>query len=123
MIDPVTLRDVWQTHADRLVLIARSTGEPAEDAVQEAFLALAIQDELPDEPVSWLVCVARNRLLQWRRGQMRRQRREQTAAGERWLQMPPDRVDTRFDAAEATEALRRLPDGEREIVVMHFWVG
>lgn len=121
MIDPVTLRDVWQTHADRLVLIARSTGEPAEDAVQEAFLALATQDELPDEPVAWLVRVARNRLLQWRRGEQRRQQREQTAAGERWLQPPQDAVEMRIDAAEATEAMRRLPDVEREIVVMHLW--
>ncbi len=123
MIDPVTLRDLWQTHADRLVLIARSTGEPAEDAVQEAFLALATQGGLPDDPVAWLVRVARNRLLQWRRGQLRREKRERTAAGERWLQMPDDGVDTPIDAADATEALRRLPDGEREIVVMHLWGG
>jgi len=30
--------EAWDQHADRLLLIARSIGEPAEDAVREAFV-------------------------------------------------------------------------------------
>ena len=52
MLDPETLTAVWDQHADRLLLVARSTGGPAEDAVQEAFVALATQTQLPDDPMA-----------------------------------------------------------------------
>ena len=37
-LDPNQLNEAWDQHADRLLLIARSLGEPAEDAVREAFV-------------------------------------------------------------------------------------
>ena len=38
MLDPDKLTEIWDQHADRLLLIARSIGGPAEDAMQEAFV-------------------------------------------------------------------------------------
>lgn len=80
MIEATTLAELWDDHSDRLLLIARSIGGPAEDAVQEAFVALASQAIMPTDPMAWLVRVTRNRLLQWHRSGKRRRTRE-TAVG------------------------------------------
>ena len=84
LIDPADLRELWHHHADRLLLIARSMGDGAEDAVQEAFVALARQPAPPQDPLAWLVRVARNAILQYRRAGGRRRQRE-SVASQRWF--------------------------------------
>lgn len=121
MIDAKTLGELWDAHAERLLLIARSIGGPAEDAVQEAFVALASQRRLPVEPMAWLVRVTRNRLLQWHRSNQRRRDREQLAGGQRWFAPEPDAVGGSAEVAEMTAALQSLVSPEREIIVMHLW--
>lgn len=131
MIDPLQLREIWNAHSDRVTLIARAMADPAdsqeaEDAVQEAFIALATQTALPDDPLAWLVRVTRNRLLQWRRSRGRRQRREQQRDAQReptatWLMHPQLAVDRRLDGRAVTEALAQLPQDQRQIIVMHLW--
>jgi RNA polymerase sigma-70 factor (ECF subfamily) len=125
VIDEDTLRAIWDAHADRLLLIARSVGEPAEDAVQEAFIALATQSEVPDDPLAWLVRTVRNRLIQWHRSRTRRRNRERDVGESRWFQRADSAgalsVDSRVDAEDAAAALRRLESPSREIVVMHVW--
>ncbi len=121
MIDPATLRDLWQAHASRLLLISRSIGEPAEDAVQEAFMALATREELPRDPLAWLVQVSRNRILQWRRSGERRRGRERIAADRRWFAHSDDLPENQLDADHAAAALNELPRESREIIVMHIW--
>ena len=124
VIDAETLSRLWRQHADRLLLIARSVGEPADDAVQEAFVALARQQALPDDPLAWLICVARNQLLQWRRSGGRRAARERhSSVSEAWFQLPDERVAERLDAHQATEWLQELPGAQREAIVMHLWGG
>src|SRR5258707_1164833 len=57
--------------------------DPAEDAVQEALLAAAVQwpkDGIPAEPRGWLITVASRRLTDLLRSEQARQRREDTAA-------------------------------------------
>ena len=121
MVPPDELSRLWHQHAARLLLIARAIGEPAEDAVQEAFIRLAQQRRAPDEPLAWLVSVARNQLIQWHRSGVRRDRRNQQAAAARgWFFVDADQAD-RLDADELADALKRLPDDQREIVVMHLW--
>ena len=121
MIDAVTLAEIWDECADRLLLIARSIGGPAEDAVQEAFVTLARQPSLPEDPMAWLVRVTRNRLLQWHRANRRRRARE-TRAGERsWFDGQILSVEQRLDGGEVTRALIEMPSPEREIIVMHLW--
>lgn len=131
MIDPLQLREIWNAHSDRVTLIARAMADPAdsqeaEDAVQEAFIALATQAALPDDPLAWLVRVTRNQLLQWRRSRGRRQRREQQRDAQReptvtWLMHPQLAVDRQLDAWAVTEALAQLPQDQRQIIVMHLW--
>lgn len=120
MISPEELSRLWQKHAPRLLLIARAIGEPAEDAVQEAFIRLAQQATLPDEPLAWLVRVVRNQLIQWHRSGLRRGRRNEQAATARGWFIDDDQGD-RLDADELTQALKRLPDVQRQIVVLHLW--
>lgn len=112
---------------DRLVLIARSFGEPAEDAVQEAFIKLASQTDPPDDVVAWMVGVARNQLVSWHRaGERRRKREESLSLTKSWFCKSVSldgSVGTgeSVDAAELTHSLQQLPDTVRQIVVMHHW--
>lgn len=126
MIEAPVLRDLWQSHAARLLLIARSmqdlaSDEPVEDAVQEAFVAMATREALPEDPLAWLVRVTRNRLLQWRRKGSRRRARERSRDQRPWLDGATVIVDRKLDAAEATDALKGLPPVQREAIVMHLW--
>jgi RNA polymerase sigma factor (sigma-70 family) len=57
--------------------------DTAEDAVQEALLAAAMQwpkDGIPDNPTGWLITVAARRLTDLLRSEQARQRRESTVA-------------------------------------------
>jgi RNA polymerase sigma factor (sigma-70 family) len=121
MIPPETLRQLWIDHSDRLLLVARSMGEPAEDAVQEAFVRLATQSTLPDEPVAWLVRVIRNQIAAWHREGVRRRHREQARSAHVSWFPGGDGGGAAAEMAEVTAQLRRLPDDQRQIIVMHLW--
>src|SRR5690606_26853253 len=57
--------------------------DAAEDAVQDALLAAAVQwpdDGVPDNPRAWLITVASRRLTDQLRSESARRRREETAA-------------------------------------------
>lgn len=116
------LSRAWSLHADRLLLIVRGFGEPADDAVQEAFVKLAELDHLPSEPMAWLVKVARNELLQWWRSNGRRQQRDlDRHANHPWFSLHD--LDSNLDALEMTKALQAMPADLREPVMMHLWGG
>lgn len=121
MVEAEILTELWDEYADRLLLIARSIGGPAEDAVQEAFVALAAQTELPRDPLAWLVRVTRNRLLQWHRRSLRRRKRESLAGRQSWFAVDIVHVDQQLDSREVTSALLTLKSPEREVIVMHLW--
>jgi RNA polymerase sigma factor (sigma-70 family) len=121
MIEPAVLHQLWTEHVDRLLLVARSVGEPAEDAVQEAFIRLAEQPMLPADPVAWLVRVIRNQMLTWHRERTRRRRREQSrAADTSWLDGRESEHDQLY-AQEVAEQLRHLDAEPRQVIVMHLW--
>lgn len=121
MVSPLILADLWNEHATQLTLIARSLGGPAEDAVQEAFISLAAQPTLPDDPKAWLVRVTRNQLLQWHRSDRRRRRRESVVQHESWFDSDAMTAQQRIEAMEVTRVLQTLPSPDREIIVMHLW--
>jgi RNA polymerase sigma factor (sigma-70 family) len=78
--------------------------DTAEDAVQEALLAAAIQwprDGVPDHPRGWLITVASRRLTDLLRSEQARQRREDAVARwtlpEQWLAPAADRAAAHSD--------------------------
>jgi len=113
------LSKAWEDFADRLLLIARSFGESGEDAVQEAFMALSRQPKMPDEPLAWLVKVARNQVLQWNRSEQRRTQRHVVRAKDTaWFE---NSEQESIDVLDVSEALKMLPADLSEVVTMHLW--
>ena len=109
-------------HGRALVLYARGWCEAPEDVVQEAFLKLARQPDVPDNPVAWLYRVVRNGAITAARAHGRRQRHERAAAEESaaWFVASDE---TRLDALEVTDSLRGLPVEQRETIVARLWGG
>ncbi|MCA9137161.1 MAG: sigma-70 family RNA polymerase sigma factor [Planctomycetales bacterium] len=118
---PDELAETWRQCSSRLLLIARAIGEPAEDAVQEAFLQLARQSPTPRDPFAWLVTVTRNQLLQWHRSGKRRRRREQRPGNQNWFDDSHFRIEVAMDAKQITHALKKIDADQRQVVVMHLW--
>ena len=84
--------------------------DTAEDAVQEALLAAAVQwpaDGIPGNPRGWLITVAARRLTDLLRAEQARQRREETAA----RQIPPGQW--RAPAADA-----RAAEGDDTLILL-----
>jgi RNA polymerase sigma factor (sigma-70 family) len=123
MIDPATLHQLWTEHVDRLLLVARSIGEPAEDAVQEAFIRLAQQPVMPDDPVAWLIRVIRNQILAWHREGVRRRKREQARVADGSWFAVPDTDHESWGAGELPRLLAQLQVESRQVIVMHLWGG
>jgi RNA polymerase sigma factor (sigma-70 family) len=118
-MDPEALARLVDAHAPALVLYARQWCAAPEDVVQDAFLKLAAQRQLPDQPAAWLYAVVRNAAISAARAEQRR-RRHEAAAGQSaaWF-LPSEGAG--LDGRAATEALRELPPEQRETVVAHLW--
>jgi len=72
----------------------------AEDAVQEASIAAAVQwprEGVPDNPRAWLIQVASRRMTDYFRSEAARRRRETAAALEMDLAAPPAALETETD--------------------------
>lgn len=121
-ITPELLRDLLATHAGPLALYARQWCDRADDVVQEAFVQLARQASLPDDPPAWLYRVVRNAAHSALRADVRRRRREQAAAEERSEWFTSD-ADSKLDAEAAVVALESLDADLRETVTAHLWGG
>jgi RNA polymerase sigma factor (sigma-70 family) len=88
------LEDLWRPAAPQVLAgLVRGYGDfdAAEDALQEALLAAARQwpdDGVPADPTAWLLTVASRRLIDRRRQDAARARRERAEI----LRTPPDRL-------------------------------
>src|SRR5262245_11120463 len=105
--------------AAALVLYARQwlDGASADDAVQEALIALLAQREPPRNPTAWMYRAVRNAALNVVRAEGRRRRREQSVARIRGEWFVP-KADALLDAQAAEESLRQLSPEHREVVVL-----
>ena len=121
-ISPAAISRLWAEQNAALVLYAQQWCDTPEDVVQQAFLLLVEQATAPDNPVGWLYRVVRNRAMDASRSSRRKVRRETAVAhrGEPWFETT---AGERLDAVAATEALKRLPADQREVIVARLWGG
>ena len=116
-MDPEQLAELLDQHAPALALYASQWTTAADDIVQEAFIRLIDELPPPNSPVSWLYKVVRNLALTERRADTRRRRREAFAA-DRLVAPSPD-----VAVHEIRDALDRLDEETREVVVAYVWGG
>lgn len=110
----------FRTHYPALVLYARQWTAEAPDVVQEAFVKLAAEVPAPQRPVAWLYRVVRNRALNARRGEIRRDRHCQ-----HWAMMQTDThsIADQDSLLALRQALDGLAEEQREVVVARTWGG
>lgn len=120
--DVEQLTQLVTERAAALVLYARQwlDGASADDAVQEALVALLAQQQQPRNPTAWMYRTVRNAAIDAARATERRRRREQSVAQSRreWFVPQPDAL---LDAQAAEQSLRRLSPAQREVVVLRIW--
>lgn len=92
----------------------------ADDAVQEALVALLCQRRPPDNPAAWLYRAVRNAAIDHGRANQRRRRREQTVALQRREMFETD-GESLVDSETAENWLNRLSPEHREAVVLRIW--
>jgi RNA polymerase sigma factor (sigma-70 family) len=113
-------------HAAALELFARQWCDAPEDVVQEAFVKLAAQRTLPENPAAWLFRVVRNGAHNAAKAAQRRRRRESEAAAEStgWFRARQSvTASEALDPETAATELRLLPLEQREVIVAHLWGG
>ncbi|MCF7758969.1 MAG: sigma-70 family RNA polymerase sigma factor [Cephaloticoccus sp.] len=117
-------KDWFQHYGPKLLLCARQwtrSQADAEDVVQEAFVRFwRHQRHLGGDPRALLVTSIRRAAIDLARSDVRRARREEESAGdaERLFVSVPD-ADDRTQVIE--NALRRLPDEQREVLTLKIW--
>ncbi len=121
-VTPAIISRLLDEHAARLELYAiQWTGSP-EDIVQEAFIKLASQSEMPEKPVNWLYRVVRNGAISWSRKHLRQRKHESNIyyQTKNWFE---ENQDSQLDANSVSDALIKIPENEREVIIAHIWGG
>ena len=120
-----SLAELIDNHAAALELYARQWCDTPEDVVQDAFLKLAGQRDVPSNPAAWLFRVVRNGAVDAGYASRRRKHHE-TAAAAGWASWFEDDAADRagiLDPETAAAELHALPIDEREIIIAHLWGG
>jgi len=119
-LDRKDVERLYSEHAALLTGYACSlTGDrsAAEDVVHQVFARLLRGDIVVRErPLTYLCQAVRNGVMNQRRTRAREVALDQNGAS--WLQAPPSLEETGL-AIEA--ALRRLPEEQREVIVLKVW--
>jgi len=116
---------LWTAHYAHVLAYVqrRAPAETANDVAAAVFAVLWRRiDEPLDEPLPWLLAVARRELANQRRGEARRRRLSLRA---RRVEQPtaPDPADGAVAQAVARAALARLRPEDREILMLVAWEG
>lgn len=122
-IDAEQLGRLLDEHGPALALYASQWTDAADDCVQEALVELARQREQPTHVVAWLYRVVKHRALNAARGARRRRDREARVMADRFAASQQPATFDRTDTIAVVEALDRLADGDRELIVMRIWGG
>ncbi len=110
---------MYQAKARELILYGRALGlshGEAEDVLQETFLVLIQRSTPPEQPEHYCLRSFRNRALNHRRSLWRRLKRELECG--RWFERGPEESPAE---REAMRALARLPQEQREVIVLKIW--
>jgi RNA polymerase sigma-70 factor (ECF subfamily) len=113
-------------HLATLILLARQwvpARADAEDVVQEAFIRFWRSRQRVSDPAAYFYACVKHVALDWQRNRKRRSRRERATARPEagtWFTGPLEQGERR---AAIEEALRGLPEGQREVLVMRIWGG
>jgi len=113
---------LYEAHVDQVMRYCLRHVAPAEaeDAVADTFtVAWRRFDELPDEPIAWLLATARNHLLStWRR---RRRADELVVRLSSRASAAPSAEVTAARRAELVEGLASLDEAHREALLLTCW--
>lgn len=117
----------YRSHSDRVMVYALRHVAPheAEEVVAETFTAVwRSMDKLPDEPLPWLLTIARNKITDLRR---RKGRRPETLDdGARLTRLASQRDSPEAIVVDRTTliaALADLPEQQREALLLVSWDG
>src|SRR5262245_20728984 len=110
---------LYEAHVAQIILYGRALGlshSEAEDVLQETFLALMQQAQVPEKPLNYALRSFRNRALNYRRSLWRRMARE--LESHRWFERAEG--ETPQERA-AMRCLADLPTEQREVIVLKIW--
>jgi RNA polymerase sigma-70 factor (ECF subfamily) len=125
-VGPDQATALLDNHGASLLFVARqwvSAKSDAEDVVQEAFIRLWRARDRVTDPVGFLFACVRNCALDWQRERGRQVRREEAAARSEHEPMFAGSLEQDERRAAIEAALRRLPEEQREVLVMKIWGG
>ena len=110
--------------APRLILFARQwvcCHADAEDVFHTAFVRFWRQRHRVRDPIPFLYTCVRRAAANWRRERGRREKRERAVNPEPVFAIDRDRLAEAETDQAIEEALLRLSDEQREVVVMRIW--
>ena len=116
-IEAKQIAELLQQHAGALELYASQFTRLAADAVQDAFVALAEQSTMPENPRAWLYRVVRFKALDAGRADSRRQRLETEVAKSAGSRGSKPITPYKLVVDETVAALQGLPIEQREVIV------
>jgi RNA polymerase sigma-70 factor (ECF subfamily) len=119
--DRARFEQLYRTHADRVHAYAarRSSTAVADDIVSEVFIvAWRKLDQMPDDPLPWLLAVARRVLANHRRSDSRFD-----ALRARLVGTEPASGADEAAGLDLASALRGLSEGDRELLMLIAWDG
>lgn len=119
--DPTTW---FSEQAPKLILFARQwvpCHADAEDVFHTAFIRFWQERDRVRDPIPFLYTCVRRAALNWRREQARREKREWAAQPEPLFGTAEDRLAKAETDEAIEEALLRLSDEQREVIVMRIW--